>query len=151
MNASVKFNSTVELGGKTATGIPVPDEVVATLGTSRKPAVRVTIGTHTYRSTVAVRGGEFKIPLSADNREAARVTAGDEVVVELALDTERREVELPDDLASVLDSGALRFWEALTPSQKKWYVLPIEGAKKPETRERRVEKALAMLREGRKR
>lgn len=151
MNATVTFESIVQLGGKTATGIPVPDEVVAALGASRKPAVRVRIGHYSYRSTVAVRGGGFKIPLSAENRVAAGVAAGDPIWVELALDTAPRDVEVPADLDAAMDARARSFFESLSPGQKKWYVLPIEEAKKPETRARRVEKAIAMLHEGRKR
>lgn len=64
----MKFRTLVELGGKTATGLRVPPGVVAALGSSRKPAVMVTIGGYTYRSTVASRGGAFMIPLSAEHR-----------------------------------------------------------------------------------
>jgi hypothetical protein len=53
----MRFRTTIELGGKTATGFPVPDEVVAALGAGRRPAVRVTIGSHTYRTTIASMGG----------------------------------------------------------------------------------------------
>src|SRR4051812_28509573 len=100
----MRFRSTVELGGRTATGIPVPDDVVTALGAGRRPAVRVTVGGHTYRSTVAARGGRFLVPLSAENREGAGVAAGDEVEVDLELDTEPREVAVPPDLADALDA-----------------------------------------------
>ena len=147
------FRGTIDLAGKTATGIRVPAEIVEALGTSRKPAVRVTVGDYTYRTTVAVRGGEFKIPLSAENRDGAGVTAGDEVDVGIALDTEPREVTVPPDLAEALDREpeARQFFDGLTHSQKQWYVLPIEQAKAAETRERRITKAIGMLLEGRKR
>ncbi|HEY0125561.1 MAG TPA: DUF1905 domain-containing protein, partial [Blastococcus sp.] len=52
----MRFRTTVELGGKTATGLEVPAEVVDALGAGKKPAVTVTIGGHSYRSTVAVMG-----------------------------------------------------------------------------------------------
>ncbi|GAA3432833.1 DUF1905 domain-containing protein [Kutzneria kofuensis] len=61
----MRFRTTVLLGGKTATGLPVPAEVVAELGAGKQPKVHVTIGGHTYRSTVATRGGQFLIPLSS--------------------------------------------------------------------------------------
>jgi hypothetical protein len=93
----VRFRSTVELGGKTATGIPVPAEVVAALGSHKRPAVRVTLGAHSYRSTVAPMGGRFMFPVSAENRAGAGVAAGDEVDVELELDTEPRELAVPPD------------------------------------------------------
>jgi hypothetical protein len=149
----MRFRATLESNGKTATGIRVPPEVVAALGPSRKPAVRVTIAGHTYRSTIATRSGVFLLGVSAENRQAAGFAAGDELDVKLELDTEPREVTVPPDLAGALegDPQAGRFFDTLTHSQKQWYVLPIEQAKAAETRERRVAKAIGMLREGRKR
>jgi hypothetical protein len=130
----------------------VPPEVVEALGAGRKPAVRVTIGTHTYRSTVATRDGVYLLRLSAENRTGAGVTAGDEVDVELELDTEPREVSVPDDLAAALasDAAARRAFEQLPYSHRQRHVLAIEAAKAPETRQRRIGKALEMLREGRR-
>jgi Bacteriocin-protection, YdeI or OmpD-Associated/Domain of unknown function (DUF1905) len=148
----MRFRATLESNGKTATGIQVPDEVVEALGSSRKPAVRVSIAGHTYRSTIASRSGRYLLGVSAENRERAGVAAGDELDVELELDTEPREVSVPADLVAALegDRKAGEFFESLSYSQKKWYVLPIEQAKAPETRERRVKKAIGMLRDGRK-
>lgn len=149
----MRFRTTIQLNGKTATGIEVPEEVIEELGSGKRPPVRVTINGHGYRSTVAPRGERFLVGVSAENRESAGVAAGDEVDVEIELDTSPREVAVSPDFAAALesDAGAKRFFESLTHSQKQWYVLPIEGAKKPETRERRIEKALEMLGEGRKR
>jgi hypothetical protein len=148
----MRFRTTVELGGKTATGLPVPAEVVEDLGAGKRPAVRVTIGPHTYRSTIAPRGGVFMIPLSAENRAGAGVVAGDEVEVAVELDAEPREVAVPDDLAAALaaDDAARAEFEALPYSHRLRHVLAIEGAKAAETRQRRVEKALELLREGRR-
>lgn len=147
------FRATLEQAGKTATGIHVPDDVVAALGPSRKPAVKVTIGDHAYRSTIAARGGRYLLPVSAENRERAGIEAGDVVDVELELDTEPRTIEAPADLLAALDPypDARRFFDDLSYSQRQWFVLSVEGAKTPETRERRIGKAVAMLREGRKR
>jgi hypothetical protein len=146
----MRFRTTVELGGRTATGLPVPEEVVEALGAGRRPAVRVTIGGHTYRSTLGARGGVFLLPLSAENREAAGVAAGDEVDVSVELDTEPREVAVPDDLAAALadDDAARSAFESLPYSHRLRHVLAIEGAKAAETRRRRVEKAVEMLRAG---
>lgn len=148
----MRFRTAIEQGGKTATGIRIPTEVVEALGAGGRPPVRVTIKGHTYRSTVASRGGQYLVGVSAENRERAGVAGGDEVDVDIELDTEPREVTVPPDLAAALDgdADAKRFFEGLSYSQKQWFVLPIEGAKKPETRERRIDKAVAMLREGRK-
>jgi len=84
------FRTTIVLGGKTATGLRVPPEVVTELGAGKRPAVRVSIGPYTYRSTVAVMREDFMIPLSAEHRAAAGLAAGDEVDVDLKLDEEPR-------------------------------------------------------------
>jgi hypothetical protein len=147
----VKFQGTLHLNGKTATGIRVPPEVVAALGDSKRPAVRVTIHGYTYRSTIAPMGGEFWIPVSAENRNGAGVTAGDQVEVDVELDTAPRQVDVPSDFAEALATApdARRFFDGLSYSQQRWFVLNIEGAKKPETRARRVAEAVQRLSEGR--
>jgi hypothetical protein len=149
-SAGMKFKAILELGGKTATGIEVPPEVVAKLGSSKKPAVRVTIGKHTYRSTVATMGGRYMLPVSAEVREHAGVAAGDNVQVDVELDTEPREVTIPPDFAKALkrDAGAQRFFDGLSYSNKRRLVLAIEGAKTAETRERRIDGTVGKLREG---
>lgn len=149
----MKFRATILLAGKTATGIEVPPEVVEGLGSGKKPPVRVTIGAYTYRTTVAARDERFLVPVSGENRERAGVAAGDDVEVEIELDTEPREVTVPPDLAAALadEPQARQFFDGLSYSQKQWYVLPIEQAKAAETRERRIAKAVGMLQEGRKR
>jgi Bacteriocin-protection, YdeI or OmpD-Associated/Domain of unknown function (DUF1905) len=148
----MRFRTVILAAGKTATGIEIPPEVVESLGAGRKPPIRVTIGAHTYRSTVASRGDRYLVGVSAENRAAAAVAAGDEVDVDIELDTEPREVAVPPDLAEALaaEPDARAFYESLSYSQRQRLVLPIEQAKQAETRERRVEKALAMLRERRK-
>lgn len=149
----MRFRAKLEQRGKTATGIPIPADVIEALGAGKKPPVEVTIGTHTYRSTVATRDGQFLVGVSAENRALAGVAAGDEVDVEIKLDTRPREVTIPDDLAAALDGepAARRFFETLSFSQKQWYVNPIHDAARPETRGRRVARAVEMLREGRRR
>jgi hypothetical protein len=148
----MRFRTTVELGGKTATGMPVPPEIVEALGSGKKPPVRVTVGGHTYRSTVGSRDGVYLLPLSAENRTAAGVAAGDEVDVDVELDDQPRELAVPEDLVAALagDDAARAEFERLSYSHRQRHVLAIEGAKAPETRARRVAKAVEMLREGRR-
>jgi hypothetical protein len=147
----MKFRTTILQSGKTATGIEVPEEVVTALGSGRKPAVLATIGGHTYRSTIATMGGRFMLPVSAENRTAAGVAGGDEVDVDLELDTEPRTIDVPADFAAALDAepAARKFFDGLSYSQQGWFVLGVEGAKKAETRQRRIEAAVTRLREGR--
>ena len=85
-------------------------------------------------------------------REAAGIAAGDELEVAIALDTEARETAVPDDLTASLEAEprAKEFFATLTPTQRGYFITDVESAKREETRRRRVEKAVAMLREGRK-
>jgi Bacteriocin-protection, YdeI or OmpD-Associated/Domain of unknown function (DUF1905) len=144
----MKFHATVELDGKTATGIRVPDEIVTALGGGNRPRVRVTLEGYSYQTTVARMRGEFKLPVSAAVREQAGVAAGDDVDVELQLDTAPRELTIPDDLAEMLEQQphAKRAFEQLSYTSQKRHVLAIESAKTPETRQRRLGKAIDELR-----
>lgn len=148
----MKFQATLQLNGKTATGIEVPPEIVEALGTGKRPAVTVTIGSYSYRSTVAPMGGKFYLPVSAEHRTAAGIAAGDAIEVELALDTAPREVEIPDDFAAALagDAAAKGFFDSLSYSDRRRHVLAIAEAKTPETRQRRIVKAMELLRAGKK-
>ena len=147
----MKFQTTLfQAEGMNATGIKVPDEVVEALGAGKRPAVKVTFNDFTYRTTIASMGGVFMMPVSAEIREKAGVKAGDPLDVEIELDTEPRTIEAPEDLAVALaqDAAANTHWESLSYSKKRAIVLNVEGTKNPETRARRVEKAIAQLGKG---
>ncbi len=146
-----RFRTTLELDGKTATGFRVPDEVVTALGGGKRPAVTVRINSYTWRSTVAVMNGVFMLGVSADHRLGAGVAAGDEVDVDLELDTAPRRVIVPDDFAAALDAepDARRTFEALSYSNQSWHVLSVAAARSDETRQRRIAKSVEALREGR--
>jgi hypothetical protein len=146
----MEFRSTVVLGGKTATGIPVPADVVESLGSGKRPPVVVTIGGYSYRTTVAPYSGEFWIPLAAEHRAAAGVAAGEDVVVGIDLDAAPREVALPDDLAAAMDDDARSAFDGLAPSHRKEWVRWVEEAKKAETRTARIAKTVEGLKAGRK-
>jgi antitoxin component of MazEF toxin-antitoxin module len=145
----MRFSTTVELHGKTATGMVVPPDVLESLGAGRKPAVTVTLGGHSYRTTIGSRGGQSLIPLSAENRASAGLAAGDTVEVDIELDDAPRVVEVPADLAAALDAepAARRRFDALSASHQRRHVLAVEGAKAPATRQRRVAAAVATLAE----
>jgi bifunctional DNA-binding transcriptional regulator/antitoxin component of YhaV-PrlF toxin-antitoxin module len=146
----MRFHATLEQSGKTATGVEVPAEVVDALGSGRKPAVTVTINGYSYRSSIASMGGRFMLPVSAEVRGGAGVAAGDELEIDVELDTTPREVVVPEDLGAALDADAdaRRFFDGLSYSNKRRIVLSIEGAKTAETRERRIGKAVASLHDG---
>lgn len=149
----MRFRTTIEQNGKTATGIRVPDEVVEALGSGKRPAVTVTINGYTYRNTIAVMGGVFMVGVSAEHRAGAGVAGGDEVNVDIALDTAPREVTVPDDFAAALDAEpkARATFDGLSYSNRSWHVLQVTGARTDETRQRRIGKSVDMLREGRAR
>ena len=146
----MRFESTVELGGKTATGIPIPDAVIEALGSSKRPPVTITINGHTYRTTAVRMGGQFYVPLNAENRAAAGVAAGEDITVDIEPDTAPREVTVPDDLAAAMDDDARAAYDGLSFTHRKEWVRWVEEAKKPETRATRIEKTVTGLREGRK-
>ena len=149
-NDFVSFRAVLLSAGKTATGIEVPDEAVAQLGSGRKPAVHVTINNYAYRSTVATMGGKFMLPVSAEIRSKAGVAAGEVADIVLRLDTDPREVDVPQDFKQALDAQvqASTFFGGLSYSNKLRIVLSVEGAKTPETRQRRIEKAVGDLAAG---
>jgi hypothetical protein len=130
-----------------ATGLPVPAEAVAALGKGKRLPVKVSLNGYMYRSTIAVFGGETMLPLSAENRDAAGVKAGDKVEITLELDTEPRTVVVPDDLAAALSRkpNAQAEFDALSYSARKEHVRQVESAKAPETRARRIAKIVAEL------
>jgi hypothetical protein len=147
----LRFHTTILQGDKTATGIRVPDEIVEALGSGKRPAVTITINGYTYRSSIAVLGGAYMVGVNADNRIGAGVAGGDEVDVDIELDTAPREVIVPDDFAAALDAepAARRTFEGLSYSNKSWHVLSINGAKADETRQRRITKSVEALKAGR--
>ncbi len=145
------FRTTLRQEGKTATGFEVPPEVVEALGGGKRPPVTITINGYTYRSTVFPYTEAFMLPLAAEHRTAAGVQAGEEIEVTLELDTAPRVLEVPPELAAALDADpqAKAFFDGLSYSNKRVFTLSVEGTNNPETKARRVEKAIALMREGR--
>ena len=138
----MRFRTTLEQAGKTATGFEVPSTVVEGLGAGKRPAVRVTINGFTYRNTIA--------SVSAENRAGAKVAGGDVIDVDIELDTAPRVVTVPKDFAAALNKEpkAKATFDGLSTSNKGWHVSSIEGAKTDETRQRRIAKSIAARREG---
>jgi hypothetical protein len=114
----VQFRTTIQQSGKTATGIQIPEDVIEALGSGKQPAVKVTINGYTYRSTVAVTGGRYMVGVNAEHRAGAGVAGGEEVDVDIELDTAPREVRVPADLAAALDAApaAQRTFDGLSYS-----------------------------------
>jgi hypothetical protein len=143
----MRIHATVQQHGKTATGIEVPAEILTALGGGKRPKVTVTINGYSYPSTVGSMGGLSLIPISGEVRDRAGVAAGDEVDVDVVPDTGPRVVDVPDDLAVALsrESAARQAFDRLSYSGQRRYVLLVEQAKTPETRQRRIDKAVTEL------
>lgn len=126
--------------------IPVPFDPKEVFGKVRAP-VRVTLNGHTYRSTIAAMGGTVCIPLRKSHREAAGLQGGERIAVEIALDSEPRTVTLPADFARALKASrtAQGAWDQLSYTHQREHVESITGAKKPETRARRIAAAVQGL------
>ena len=144
------FTAEIELFGKTATGFMVPPDVVEALGKGKRPPVVIELSGYSYRTTIAPYGDDFFVPLNRKNREASGLTAGDTVEIGISFDAEPRTIDPPDDLAAALSTRpeAETYFDRLSYSHRREYVEWIEEAKKQETRERRIAKALDMLAEG---
>ena len=144
----MKFRSHVE-PPEPMRGLEVPQEVLEALGGGKRPAVTITINGHSWKSRVAIMRGRYLLGLSNANRKAAGVATGDQIEVEVELDVEPRVVAEPADFARALDAdpAARAAYDRLSYGHKREHVLAIDSAKKPETRMRRIEKALAMLRD----
>jgi hypothetical protein len=133
----------------TATFLEVPLDVPAIFGRARPP-VWVTINGHTYRSTIAVYGSRYYLPVNRTNRQGAGVEAGDTVTVEIELDTHVRQVNVPEDLQAALDKdpAAAYEFERLSYTHQREHVVWIEASSRAETRARRVTQTLQRLHRG---
>lgn len=148
---TVTFTAELESPSGTTTGFRVPESVLEELEGGKRPKVVVQVNGFEYRSSIAPMGGEYWLGVSAARREEAGVAAGQVLEVSVSLDTEPREVEMPDDLSEALaaDSQAQAFWASLSYSNQRYHVEQIAGAKKAETRAGRVAKTVAAMSQGR--
>jgi hypothetical protein len=146
------FEGTLTAKGNN-TGIAVPDEVITQLGRGKRPPVLVNLNGHEYRSTVAVMGGQNLISVSAAVRAATGLQGGDPIRVTLSVADSPREVDVPADLAAALDrqEAARRFFDGLSNSLQRYHVDNVNAAKAPETRQRRIEKAVGLFLQGKQR
>jgi len=152
MTTSVTFDGAVAATGNN-TGIVVPDELIERLGAGRRPAVIVNVNGYEYRNTVGVMGGRHMISVSAAVRKEAGLKAGDQVRVVLTVAESPREVTVPDDLAAALsaDPAAAAFFAKLPNSLQRYHADNVSAAKTAETRQRRVDKAVALFQQGKQR
>jgi bifunctional DNA-binding transcriptional regulator/antitoxin component of YhaV-PrlF toxin-antitoxin module len=131
-----------------ATGIKIPFDVESVFGAKRVP-VKATVNGQIYRGSIVRMGGAYMLGIPKAFRESAGIKAGDNIVVTLEPDVAERSVEIPSDLAGALkkDKELKAVWDKLSFTLRKENVRALEESKKPETRARRLEKTLAMLKE----
>ncbi len=143
---SVTFDAVI-VGSASKTGVPVPKEVLGQLDAGQRPAVVVDLDGYTYRTSIGVMGGQHLVPVSAAVRNATGVAAESHVQVTLTLDTSPRTAEVPSDLAKALDlePTAKAFFAGLSNSLQRMHVDNIDAARTPETRQRRIDKCLALF------
>jgi hypothetical protein len=146
----MKLHTTILKTGGNTTGIIVPEELVAALGAGKRPKVRATIKGYTWRTSITPIDDQFWVGVSAEVRAGAGVAGGDVVELELEVDDVTREVEVPADFAAALAANPAEQakFAKLSYSHQRRHVMAIEAAKAPETRARRIEGALKILREG---
>ena len=148
---SVSFETTIWGVGNNA-GIVVPAEVVEALGAGKRPPVLVNVNGYEYRNTVASMGGKPMISFNSAVRKETGLGAGDTVSVTLTVMDEPREVNVPDDFAAAMEEAGVRpFFDALANSLQRFHIDNINGTKVAETRQRRIDSAVAKFVEGKKR
>ena len=149
---SVTFETTVAASGNN-TGIVVPGEVIGQLAAGNRPPVLVSVNGYEYRNTVGVMGGRHMISISAAVRSATGLKGGDPIRVTLTVADTAREVDVPADFAAALaaDERARAFFEKLSNSMQRYHVDNINAAKSADTRQRRIDKAIALFLDGKQR
>ncbi len=147
--SKVDFKTTLHQMGNN-TGIVVPLEMVEKLGGGKKPAVNVTVNGFAYRGSIATMAGQSMISFSSDKRAATGLKGGDAIAVTLELDEAPRVMEVPEDLQAALnrDKAAKAYFATLSYSNQRRHIEPINDAKTPETRARRIEKSVALFHDG---
>lgn len=149
----IRFQAQLQPRGHAA-AVVLDDTQVAIVGEGAKrfPVV-ATVNGYTWRTSVARMGGEFLLGLNREVRHAAGVESGNQVNVSIKLDLVPREVEVPEALAAALaaDPQAQASFEGMAFTHRKEYARWVANAKREETRQRRVQEALNLIRAGRTR
>jgi hypothetical protein len=141
----VVFKGTVKRHGSPGF-IELPFDPGVVFGKMRAP-VKVTLNGYTFRSTLVAMGGPACIGLRTSHREAAGLEGGETIEVRLDLDDQPRVVTPPADLVKALRASppAWDRWRELSYTHQREHAEAVEGAKKPETRARRIAKAVEMV------
>ncbi len=149
---TVSFDTELTAFGNN-TGIVVPPEIIDELDAGKRPPVDVDLNGHKYRSTIGVMAGKSLISVSAAIRKATGLAGGDPVKVTLTVNNSAREVSIPEDFATALgaNAGTEDFFATLSNSLQRYHIDQITSAKTDETRQRRIDKAVGLFLDGKKR
>ena len=149
---TVSFDTTVAVSGNN-TGMVVPDEAIEQLAAGKRPPVLVSVNGYEYRNTVGVMGGKYMISISAAVRSATGLKGGDPIRVTLTVADSPRAVTIPADFAAALaaDEQASAFFGTLSNSMQRYHIDTITAARSADTRQRRIDKAIALFRAGKQR
>jgi len=132
--------------GSQVAALKPPFDVVRVFARKGRVAVKGTINGFPFRSSLMNMGDGHMMAVNAQMRAGANCQAGDTVSVVMELDEDERVVELPPYLKINSDPQAKAAWARLSFTHQKEYVREIEGAKRPETREKRIAAMMAALR-----
>ena len=146
-STGITFETTLTATGNN-TGIVVPPEVLEQLGVGKRPAVVADVNGYGFECTIGSMGGKAMIAFSAARRKESGLAGGDPITVTLALAEGTRAVEVPADFRKALraNPGTEAFFAGLAPACSGTTSTTIEGAKTAETRQRRIDKAVASVR-----
>ncbi|HYT38559.1 MAG TPA: YdeI/OmpD-associated family protein [Acidimicrobiia bacterium] len=149
----IEFRAQLEPRGPAAAVVLDAAQVDSVGEGAKRFPVAATVNGYTWRTSVTRMGGEFLLGLSREVRQGAGVEAGDLVDVVIELDTAPRDVEVPEALAVALanDSEAMAAFDGMAFTHRKEYARWVAEAKREETRRRRVQQALEMIRSGKTR
>ncbi len=143
-----RFRAVLSKGDGGGHTLEVPLDVREVFGEARPP-VRGTVNGTPFSTRVAVYGGKYYLGFNREIRDAAGIGDGDELAIELERDDAPRELEVSAAFGEALAAGGVREeFDALSYTHRREYVRWIEEAKRDETRERRLAKAVEMLRDG---
>ena len=146
----MRITAELQATGGNTTGFKLTEAFVGELGGGGRPKVVVTMRGYEFRSSIARMGGDYWLGVSAARRADAGVRAGDQIDLEIVLDTRERTVDVPEELAVALaaEPAAKAKWDTLSFSQQRLHAESVAGAKAADTRTRRVAKVVEKLLEG---
>lgn len=152
MSKKQTFTAVIQNAGGGGAFVEVPFDVEKEFG-SKRPRVKAMIESMPYRGILTRMGTECHLlVVLKEIREKIGKSFGDEVTITVEPDTEPRVIEVPVELKKAFknEKEAKAFFEKLSYTHQREYVMWINEAKREETRQNRIVKAIEMLKQGKK-